>query len=135
MACCTAQYSCLGQFRGSIFASFAAYVGTIESLRNTFKEHPENDLIRLLADFRSRLAGCSHDIVYGFLGLASQRVRAGIVANYDSEVGAVFARPILEDMQMSSSYQALGHVLDNQQSMLLPSWVPDYLEPPRPPWS
>lgn len=126
MACCTAQYSGLGQFQGSIFASFADYVGTIENLRNRFKEHQENDLIRLLADFRSRLASCSHDKIYGLLGLASQRVRAGIVPNYDSEVGAVFAQPIIEDMQMSSSYQALGHVLENQPSMLLPSRLERY---------
>jgi hypothetical protein len=131
VACCTAQYSGLGQFQGSIFASFAAYVDNIESHRNTFKEHQENDFIRLLADFRSRLASCGHDKVYGLLGLASQRVRAGIVPNYDSEVGAVFAQSIIQDIQMSSSYQALGHVLDNQPSILLPSWVPDWSSAPR----
>ncbi|KAM3082009.1 hypothetical protein ACMFMG_004468 [Clarireedia jacksonii] len=129
--CCTAHYCGLGQFQGSIFASFADYVDTIQTLRNTFKEHQESDLIRLLADFRSRLASCSHDKVYAFLGLTSQRVRAGIVPNYDLEVGAVFAQPVIGDMQMSLSYQALGHVLENQPSMLLPSWVPDWSSAPR----
>jgi hypothetical protein len=89
------------------------------------------NFISILAQFRSRLASCNHDKVYGFLGFAPQEEREAIIPDYDCDVATAYAQPMVESIRKSSSYAALSHVLENKLTIRLPSWVPDWSSPPQ----
>jgi hypothetical protein len=130
-SCCRVQYSGFGLGQGEMVASFAARIDTLETLRNLWRQVSKVNFIAVLAQFRSRLASCNHDKVYGLLGFASQEEREAIIPNYDCDVATAYAQPVVENIRKSSAYQALGHVLENKATICLPSWVPDWSTPPQ----
>ncbi|KAI0141584.1 heterokaryon incompatibility protein-domain-containing protein [Xylariaceae sp. FL1272] len=93
---------------GSSEQDFAELVSLEEALR-CLKERrePNEQLLELLARFRTRSATDPHDKIYAFLGLVSDSAKLGIVMNYRISVEELYRNVAVELILRSQSLAIL----------------------------
>lgn len=94
-------------------------------------EKDSQDLLRLLAKFRTRLCYDPRDKIYGLLGLCSPDERKQILPDYSVPVSVVYEQVALNTIErtrsldvFSQAYRFLEGV--EMATLELPSWVPDW---------